>query len=91
VIPDSDQVSVTWALGDGPLGEEVRGTLASATFTAPHAISSDDQMNYYLTYQWASPIVLCPLGCVGLGLIGVVGVGISVARGSRRSRTDDDE
>lgn len=91
VIPDSENVSVTWAVGEGPLDDQLLAALAPARFVAPHAITSDDQMNHLLSYQWASPLVLCPVGCVGLGVIGLVGGVVAASRRRRRNAQEDDE
>jgi hypothetical protein len=91
VIPDSDKVSVTWALGEGPLDDQVQAALAPATFSAPHLVTTNDQVNYYLKYQWSSPLVICPATCLLGGVLLVGGLVVGAARRGRRGTAEDEE
>lgn len=89
--PDSEQVSVTWALGDRNLGEAVTGVLAGSTFAHPHATAVGDQLGYWLAHRTLSPQVACPALCC-LGSVGLLGLGIAslfVVRARRRPADDD--
>lgn len=89
--PDSDQVAVTWALGDRNLGDAVAATLRGSTYKNPHAASVGDQVGYWVKHRTFSAPVLCPslccLGTVGLMALGVVSI---VALRSRRKPSEDE-
>jgi hypothetical protein len=90
--PDGEWMSVTWALGEGPLAEDVRAAVASSVFPEPHAVTSGDQASYWLQHRWDSPLVLGPLCCLcGGGTFLLALVGGVVALRSRRRPADDDE
>ena len=88
--PDSEQVSVTWALGDRNLGEAVTGALVGSTYASPHAVSAGNRLWYWLRHRTLSPQVACPSLCC-LGSVGLLGFGVvSVfAMRSRRKPSDD--
>lgn len=90
VIPDSERVSVTWAMGEGALDEQLLAALAPASFVTPHEVTSADWQTYYLNYQSTSALVVCPALCVVVGLLTVVGIGVAVVA-RRRSPEEDDE
>jgi hypothetical protein len=92
VAPDGDQAAVTWALGQGPLGDVVSAAMTGSSFTAPHAVTPQDQIDYWLYSRTFSPMVLCPTGCLCAGAAFVVAlVGGTVMLMSRRRRTGDED
>lgn len=90
--PDGEQVSVTWALGDGPLGDSVGGALRGTTFRNPHTATAGDQLWYWVRHRTFSPPVLCPsLCCLGsVGALGILVVSVGMLRSRRRSDEDDE-
>jgi hypothetical protein len=91
-VPQASGLAVTYGLGEAGMGDAVRAAMTSSTWDGPHPAAGGDVLSYWLTERTFSPQVLCPaLGCLGLGIVLVGGVGGTIAVRSRRKAGEEDE
>lgn len=91
-VPNARGVAVTWAIGEGPLGDAVRQAMQASTQSGPHPVETGEKISYWLTERTFSPQVLCPALCClgGVGMVVVLAAGVILLRGRRRP-TEEDE
>ncbi len=82
IVPYDQGVSRTWVFAEEAPTEDLRKVMAASSFSGPHPASVGDQVTYWVTHRPTSPVVLVP---AFLLVVGVVGVGFLLTRGSRRN------
>ncbi|MBX2799399.1 MAG: hypothetical protein KTR31_17115 [Myxococcales bacterium] len=88
VVPYDKGVARTWVLGAEANAEAAKAVLQQSSYSGPHPASVGERVTYWLVHRTTSLPVLATLAGL-LVLLGLVGLGVSRAMGSGRSKYAD--